>query len=64
MNMRDPIIYRIRHIYHHRTQDKWCIYPMYDFTHGLSDAIEISSTPYVHLNFKITGLFTIGLLKM
>ena len=40
MNMRDPIIYRIRHIEHHQTGNKWCIYPMYDFTHGLSDAIE------------------------
>jgi glutaminyl-tRNA synthetase len=40
MNMRDPIIYRIRKIAHHQTGDKWCIYPMYDFTHGLSDAIE------------------------
>jgi len=40
MNLRDPIIYRIRKITHHQTGDKWCIYPMYDFTHGLSDAIE------------------------
>ncbi len=40
MCMRDPIIYRVKHIHHHRTGDKWCIYPMYDFTHGLSDAIE------------------------
>ena len=40
MNLRDPIIYRIRHINHHQTGDKWCVYPMYDFTHGLSDAIE------------------------
>ncbi|MDP6968682.1 MAG: glutamine--tRNA ligase/YqeY domain fusion protein [Gammaproteobacteria bacterium] len=40
MNLRDPIIYRIRHIHHHQTGDKWCVYPMYDFTHGLSDAIE------------------------
>jgi len=39
-NMRDPTIYRIRHASHHRTGDKWCIYPMYDFAHGLSDAIE------------------------
>ncbi len=38
--MRDPTIYRIRHAYHHRTKDKWCIYPMYDFAHCLSDAIE------------------------
>ena len=40
LNMRDPVIYRILHISHHRTGDKWRIYPMYDFTHGLSDSIE------------------------
>lgn len=40
MNMRDPLIYRIKFAHHHRTGDKWCIYPMYDFAHGLSDAIE------------------------
>jgi glutaminyl-tRNA synthetase len=38
--MRDPLCYRIRHVHHHRTGDDWCIYPMYDFAHGLSDAIE------------------------
>ncbi len=40
INLRDPVIYRIRHQRHQRTGDAWCIYPMYDFTHGLSDAIE------------------------
>jgi glutaminyl-tRNA synthetase len=40
INMRDPVIYRILHAEHHRTGDKWCIYPMYDFTHCLSDSIE------------------------
>jgi len=40
LNMRDPVIYRILHSTHHRTGDKWCIYPMYDFTHCLSDSIE------------------------
>jgi len=40
LNMRDPVIYRIRRAHHHRTGDKWCIYPMYDFQHPLSDAIE------------------------
>jgi glutaminyl-tRNA synthetase len=40
MLMRDPILYRIKHAKHHRTGDKWCIYPMYDFAHGQSDAIE------------------------
>ncbi|HEY3403005.1 MAG TPA: glutamine--tRNA ligase/YqeY domain fusion protein [Ohtaekwangia sp.] len=40
MHMRDPIMYRIKHAHHHRTGDAWCIYPMYDFAHGQSDAIE------------------------
>ena len=40
MNLRDPIMYRIRHAIHHRTGDKWCIYPMYDWAHGQSDSIE------------------------
>src|SRR5215468_9405511 len=40
LNMRDPTLYRIRHASHHRTGDKWCIYPMYDFAHPLSDAME------------------------
>ena len=40
MNLRDPTLYRIRHISHQRSGDKWCIYPMYDFAHGLSDAFE------------------------
>ncbi|RAJ04085.1 glutaminyl-tRNA synthetase [Chitinophaga skermanii] len=40
MLLRDPIMYRIKHAHHHRTGDKWCIYPMYDFAHGQSDSIE------------------------
>ena len=40
INMRDPVIYRIRRAHHHNTGDKWCIYPMYDYTHAISDAIE------------------------
>lgn len=40
MNMRDPVIYRVAHMYHHNTGDKWCIYPMYDFAHPIEDAIE------------------------
>ena len=40
VNMRDPVIYRIRRAHHHNTGDKWCIYPMYDYTHCISDAIE------------------------
>lgn len=39
-NMRDPVIYRINHLHHHRTGDRWCIYPMYDFAHPIEDAIE------------------------
>jgi glutaminyl-tRNA synthetase len=40
MHFRDPVMYRIKHAHHHRTGDKWCIYPMYDFAHGQSDSIE------------------------
>lgn len=40
MCMRDPVIYRVRHVHHHQTGDKWCVYPMYDFTHCISDALE------------------------
>jgi glutaminyl-tRNA synthetase len=40
MNLRDPTLYRIRHVSHHRTGDRWCIYPMYDYAHPLSDSIE------------------------
>ncbi len=40
LNMRDPVMYRILHAEHHRTGDKWCIYPMYDFAHGQSDSLE------------------------
>ncbi|MGD8877766.1 MAG: glutamine--tRNA ligase/YqeY domain fusion protein [Syntrophobacterales bacterium] len=40
LNMRDPVMYRILHAEHHRTGDKWCLYPMYDWAHGLSDSIE------------------------
>ncbi len=40
INMRDPVMYRILHAHHHRTGDKWCIYPMYDFAHGQSDSLE------------------------
>lgn len=47
MLLRDPIIYRIKHAHHHRTGDKWCVYPMYDFAHGQSDSIEKSPIPFV-----------------
>jgi len=40
LNLRDPVLYRIRHVHHHRTGDKWCIFPMYDFAHPPSDALE------------------------
>ena len=40
INMRDPVIYRVAHLHHHNTGDKWCIYPMYDFAHPIEDAIE------------------------
>ena len=52
MNMRDPILYRIRHAHHHQTGDKWCIYPSYDFTHGQSDAIELISHSICTLEFE------------
>ena len=40
INMRDPILYRVAHMTHHNTGDKWCIYPMYDFAHPIEDAVE------------------------
>ena len=40
MNMRDPVLYRVAHLHHHNTGDRWCIYPMYDFAHPLEDAVE------------------------
>ena len=52
INMRDPIIYRIIHQSHHRTGDKWCIYPMYDFTHGQSDSIERITHSLCTLEFE------------
>jgi glutaminyl-tRNA synthetase len=52
LNMRDPVIYRIRHAEHHRTGDKWCIYPMYDYAHPLSDAIEKITHSICTLEFE------------
>lgn len=60
-NMRDPVIYRINRLTHHRTGDKWCIYPMYDFAHPIEDAIEVSLTAFAHLSLRLTVRFTIGL---
>jgi len=52
MNLRDPIMYRIRHAHHHRTGDKWCIYPTYDWTHGQSDSIEKITHSICTLEFE------------
>jgi len=52
MNMRDPAIYRIRHAHHHRTGDAWCIYPMYDYAHPISDAIENITHSICTLEFQ------------
>ncbi len=52
LNMRDPVIYRILRVPHHRTGDKWCIYPMYDFTHCLSDSIERITHSLCTLEFE------------
>ena len=52
MNMRDPVLYRIRHAHHHRTGDAWCIYPLYDYAHPLSDAIEGISHSICTLEFE------------
>jgi len=52
MNMRDPAVYRIKHVSHQRTGDKWCIYPMYDFTHCLSDSIERITHSLCTLEFE------------
>ncbi len=52
MNMRDPVIYRVAHMTHHNTGDKWCIYPMYDFAHPVEDAIEGISHSICTLEFE------------
>ena len=52
LNMRDPVIYRIAHVPHHRTGDKWCVYPMYDFAHPLSDAREGVTHSLCSLEFE------------
>jgi glutaminyl-tRNA synthetase len=52
MNMRDPLLYRIRKAHHHRTGDQWCIYPMYDYAHPLSDAIEKITHSICTLEFQ------------
>lgn len=52
MNMRDPVVYRILHAHHHRTKDKWCVYPMYDWAHGLEDSIEGITHSLCSLEFE------------
>lgn len=52
LNMRDPVLYRIARAHHHRTGDEWCIYPMYDFTHGQSDALEYVTHSLCTLEFE------------
>ncbi len=53
MHLRDPLMYRIKHASHHRTKDKWCIYPMYDFAHGQSDSIEQITHSVCTLEFEV-----------
>lgn len=51
-NLRDPAIYRIKHMHHHRTGDQWCIYPMYDFAHPIEDALEHITHSLCSLEFE------------
>ena len=60
INMRDPVIYRIRRAHHHNTGDKWCIYPMYDYTHCIPMPSKASRIPCVRLNLKPTVRCTTG----
>ena len=52
LNMRDPVMYRILHAEHHRTGNTWCIYPMYDWAHGLEDSIENITHSICTLEFE------------
>jgi glutaminyl-tRNA synthetase len=52
INLRDPVVYRIRHAHHHRTGNTWCIYPMYDYAHGISDALENVTHSICTLEFE------------
>mgnify|MGYP002553846687 FL=1 len=56
INMRDPVIYRVAHMNHHNTGDKWCIYPMYDFAHPIEDAVEKITHSICTLEFEQTTL--------
>ena len=62
INMRDPIIYRVAHMTHHRTGDEWCIYPMYDFAHPIEDAVEGITHSICTLEFEDHNHYTTGLL--
>ncbi len=53
LHLRDPVLYRIKRLHHHRTGDDWCIYPMYDFAHGISDAIEGITHSICTLEFEV-----------
>jgi len=63
INLRDPVLYRIRHAGHYRTGNNWCLYPAYDFAHPLSDAMEGITHSVCTLNLKTTDLSTIGSLS-
>ena len=52
INMRDPVIYRVAHMSHHNTGDKWCIYPMYDFAHPIEDAVREDRSSICTLEFE------------
>lgn len=58
--MRDPVLYRIKFAEHHQTGNKWCIYPMYDFTHCISDALEGITHSLCTTEFGTTAACTIG----
>ncbi len=60
INMRDPVIYRIAHVSHHQTGDKWCVYPMYDFAHPLSDAAEKVTYSCARSSSRTTDRSTTG----
>src|SRR3546814_7258130 len=53
MHLRDPLMYRVKYAEHHRTGDKWCIYPMYDFAHGQGDSIEGITHSVCNLEFEV-----------
>jgi len=62
ITLRDPVVYRIKREPHYRTGDQWCIYPMYDFAHCLSDSIEKITHSICTLNLRTTVPFMIGFL--